>query len=265
MSQLGINTHGMRARREALGLSQRSLGRAIGESESTVRGIERNSGGHGEITLSLLSRLAAALDISPGSLLTAEAVPAVPATEDDVARVLGVLLEEARVPAIHLSDIAAALEWSPRRVRSAINGARQVLGPLGISVWRRPGHGVTVRAVADALADSERERLARANVRRRGMNITHLRLLARVAADDVSASWERTADENERMHLAALRNRGFVETPAGRRPKLSDETAFSLLLTDTPPVANRVVPAASAESVNTDGATPTNTGQVTST
>jgi transcriptional regulator with XRE-family HTH domain len=241
-----VDTQLVRERRDALNLSQRAVGKALGVSSVLIRALETNPGSHPNLTLGFLERLADVLGIQTRELLAPRGATAPNDDDnealhqtdgDDVARLLASLMDDARIPLTHRDDLALVLGWPLEQLQNVVQQTKRTLSGLGMHLHINPGDGYAVRASHGVLTAHEQLQLARARSRRRAMSITAARVLRAIALGDRYGEWRRGCRNPERVAIQALLKRGLIEeVDYGLR--LTDPAADSLLITDRPSAAS---------------------------
>jgi len=215
-------------RREALGLSQRALGRILGVSALTIHTLERDGRAHGGLTVAFLISLADALGVGLLELFACHSTGTEPAAPDDV-KLEAALLDDHSPKLVHKASLAKAFGWTSKRVDNAAGELAKRLAPTGLNLHTLSGIGVGLRARHAVIEDVERRTLGQAEAARGGMKLAHARLLRRVIAGEIDQEWRRSANQNGRMALDGLRKRGLVRDLNGHAV-LSPETADSLFM-----------------------------------
>lgn len=193
-----LDGQAIRIARLDLGLSQRSLAKAVGLATKSMSDIETGNPGAGQETLLPLQRLVDALGVPLSSLL-AEDTPSGPhdagarapeAGPDDMA-VLGSLLLECRVNTAK-SDLADTLGWTLDRLRLAAAALDHHLRPLGMQVHSlrggyriRPAGGHTDRVKVTA----DRVTAARSGMTNADAELLHRALTGGLETRQVTAGW----------------------------------------------------------------------------
>lgn len=150
---LSIDT--IRSRRLALGLSVRAFARAVGVSPMTVTALE-NGRNHEDLSLRLVCRIAAALDLELASLL--ERPEEQPSGPDDVI-VEAALAELGRL--VHRDELARALEWDIARLAAALERLERRLIATGQRLRTR-GANVALATAPEVLTGTQQTALAHA-------------------------------------------------------------------------------------------------------
>ncbi len=193
-----LDGQAIRLARLDLGLSQRSLAKAVGLTTKSMSDIESGHPGAGQETLLPLQRLVDALGV-PLSSLMAEDTPSGPhdagarapdAGPDDMAA-LGSLLLDCRVNTAK-SDLADALGWTLDRLRLAAAALDHHLRPLGMQVHSlrggyriRPAGGHTDRVKLTA----DRVTAARTGLTNADAELLHRALAGVLDTKKVAAGW----------------------------------------------------------------------------
>lgn len=210
--------------RHSRGLSQRAVARALGVSSPTVTRLEAGIG-HEQVTLERLRRLAQALATTPRQLLATESGDSPAAEADDV--IVEAALTRSKTM-IQTDELADGLAWTLRRTTLALRALEARLRGTGVTV-RRTTNGWAIYAREDALTQTQLLELERARQGRRGLTISHARLLLRVLQDEIDARWEQHASNADRVTLASLLKAGYVR---------KDNSRYEL----TPPIAAALAP-----------------------
>lgn len=234
-----INTRLITERRMALNMSERALIQATGVSHRLIYEVDSEPGGDlsialgAGVTLAELARLARALAVNPGDLLTTDdPAPAGPPPAD-VAVLLAALMDGARVTLTSRDDLAHALGWPLERVEDAATQAAGHLPALGLTLHHNHAGTLGIRARHGVLDSDGQQRLARAKTLRTNVRLDEARVLRDVARGQFAKGWRRALRSNQRICIQALRKRGLIEdTPQGLQ--LTAATKYSLLLADEP-------------------------------
>lgn len=234
MSGALINTELIAERRTALNMSPRALHRAAALSHRVVYVTEPGSMAHASMTLAELTRLAAALGVTPADLLTTSSTDTTGPPTDDVGVLLAALMDEAQVALAHKEDVARALRWPLERIDEAVREAAARLPALGLQLHENNG-AVALRAAHGVLSAEDQQRVARAKTLRSHLRIDNARALHDIAHGRVVGDyWERGLSAKRRIAFQGLHKRGLIEeVPAGLQ--LTATAAYSLMLTDEPP------------------------------
>jgi len=233
MNRALINTKLIAERRTALNMSPRALHRAAALSHRVVYVTEPGSMAHASMTLAELTRLAAALGVTPADLLTTSSTDTTGPPTDDVGVLLAALMDEAQVALAHKEDVARALGWSLERMDEAAREAAVRLPALGLQLHENQG-AVALRAAHGALSAEDQQRVARAKTLRSHLRIDKARELHDIAHGRVVGDWHRGLSAKRRIALQGLHKRGLIEeVPAGLQ--LTATAGYSLMLTDEPP------------------------------
>jgi transcriptional regulator with XRE-family HTH domain len=209
--------------RTSQGMSQSQLARALGVSQAVVRDLElgRNQN---ELQLRFLARLADVLEADLRDIVHRDRDAADPA-EDDI-RIEALLTYER--PPLSAQEISAAFAWTLPRTHHAIRQLRDRLVTGGtrlretsIGSWKiAPHHGV--------VSTTDRERLAQARLRKKGLTTTEALVLRHVAAGLVNHTWESKAKRHELMATRGLLEIGLVTTDERGATMMAPKVARSL-------------------------------------
>lgn len=236
MTEPALNTELLVSRRMELGYSHRNMGRLVGVSGTTIRGLE-DARSHARVTLDLLFRLAEALQLPAGALLLEEyqgpdREQAQPGEErrgiSDNARRVGQLLLAAgkgvppgalvRATGLNLKRVKAAVDELQRAtdaaealLRVTTNNSRVALLPRDDAVSKEE----TIALERQVLAVDELKHPA-------------ARMLSAVVHGEIDSDREQKMRRGDRPHLQSLLKRGLITRARGGRLALSGEVAFSL-------------------------------------
>jgi transcriptional regulator with XRE-family HTH domain len=240
-----VDTQLVRQRRDALNLSQRAVGRALGVSSLLIRALETNPGSHSNLTLGFLERLAEVLGVQTHQLLA----PRGPASSNhddnvlcqtadgDVSRLLAALMDDARTTLTHRDDLALVLGWPLERLQRVVQQARRTLPALGMHLHIHPAGGYAVHPSHGVLTAHEQLVLARAKSRRGAMSVTAARVLRAIALGDHISEWRQRCRNPERVAIQTLLKRGLIEED-DQGLRLTGTAADSLLITHQPSAAS---------------------------
>lgn len=231
----------------ALNMSERALIQATGVSHRLIYEVDPRPGGDlsialgAGVTLGELARLASALAVTPGELLTADEPAPTGPPAADIAILLAALMDGAQVTLTRKDDLAHALGWSLERVEDASAQAAKHLPALGLTLHHSHAGGLGIRARHGLLGRDDQQRLARAKTVRTNVRLDEARVLRDVARGQFANDWRRSLRSNQRVCIQALRKRGLIEdTPQGLQ--LTATTKYSLLLTDEPATEDHASP-----------------------
>lgn len=206
--------------RRLAGLSQRALARLLAVAPMTMRRIEEG-GGHGDLTMRFVDRLAKQLGTDVASLLP-EPTEIEPAG-DDVA-VEAALADVGRY--VSLDELGRALGWSSQRAERALQALEARLATTGTMVKRKRVE-YTLGPRRTAITEAQYEALQRVSINRWGLHLGTARVLRDVIDGRVGGDWERNAPAWKPLALGALLKHRLVSMD-GQQALASPAVRFSL-------------------------------------
>lgn len=226
----------IRARRRALGLSQRRLGELCGLNGTTVHRIETEPGAGKYLRLNHLENLALTLEVPPAWLLTTPDDTAAPAGTDTLtdrqsagdtngdARALGALLIGQGPTATQA--LAVSLGWRLDRLHRALTDLGQHLHTAGAALRQQND---TIQIVAGPVRASDRAlvRISRLRLGVRPLNREELRTFNEIRQPGIAAKrldWLLRQQAAQRLVHAGLLKADF--RPGGGSP-LGDDVVTS--------------------------------------
>lgn len=214
----------LRCLRLARGLSERRLGRLIGESGNVIGRLERGHG-HTRLTLGRLERISVALGVHPSALLTDGSAhpPREPGAED--ARLEAALL---RSPVLlSVAELSRGLGLDRKRTRAALETLEGRLATTGARLHRAP-NGYAIVPREELLRPDDVARLERARIDRRALDRRALSLLSAIFVGGGEPSGlEQRLGSADRVALGRLLNARLVERQ-GARYAVVDAVRFGL-------------------------------------
>jgi transcriptional regulator with XRE-family HTH domain len=215
----------LRRLRLKAGLSTRRMGRAVGVSASTIRGLESGAN-HEQLPLILVARLAEALEVTPQELFArARDEPAMAGDDDRV--VEAALQSRSGVTASY--DLATCLGWTLERVVRALDALDQRLEGTGTRLHRNSWQQRAIRPATDLLSDDQQQALHRLGPSERGLTQGTARVLLAAARGELDDRWLKTASNGERVALQSLLKQRLVLAVAGHpQLVLSPDAVFGL-------------------------------------
>lgn len=220
--------------RRVRGQSERDLGTSSGLGRHAIARL-RSGRGHAELRVRDLFALAQSLGVSPRALIRDQEADEEGRAADDAVVLLAALLEISRPGRMRVSELAASLRWTKRRVQQALDSLSEALRETGAALARTQA-GVLVVPRGEILTKRETSALKSARHARRGLNQSHLRLLRKVHCGDFGPhSLERRGQSDFLATLGWLVNHGYIQKTRDGGLELTAETAFSLGLIETKP------------------------------
>jgi transcriptional regulator with XRE-family HTH domain len=189
----------LRRRRLELRLTRRELARRAAVDLSVIEDAEIHGIPIYDHTASLL---AAELGIDTSHL------PQPPSSSSGDVEMLGAVLADLGIP-IATQTIAAALAWSPKRVRDAAKQLQHELQPLGQTVTLSPGDQLGLAPFASCISDEQR-----AAVHREALTIDHATaevLLAILRGRRDERSWNKLADNQRSIAMELVAAGSIIE------------------------------------------------------
>jgi transcriptional regulator with XRE-family HTH domain len=212
------------------GMSQQELGLALGATEAAVRDLERGRN-QNELQLRFLARLVDVLEVDLRDILRRDCDSADPA-EDDMR--VEALLSYERQP-LSVPEIAATFGWTLPRTRQAIGQLRDRLATGGTRLRETSNGSWKVAPHHSVVSTSDRERLAKARLRKKGLNTTEALVLRQLAAGLVDQRWEDKAKRYELMAFGRLHDLGLVISNEHRDNVMASEVERSLHIAQQAP------------------------------
>jgi hypothetical protein len=123
--------------------------------------------------------------------------------------------------------IAKAFGWDLDRVTTAATALARRLEGTGLMLQTHEGGRYAIRPRTEVLTDAEVSVLERGEVARKGLPVSALRLLKKVALGHVTADFERRASNSERVALGTLLKSRLVVVD-GVVYRLSADAVFCL-------------------------------------
>jgi hypothetical protein len=186
----------------------------------TMRRIEEG-GGHSDLTLGFVARLAEALGVDPAALLpAAQTLTAAP----DDASVEAALGELGRY--VPVEELARALGWTLERTNEALAALEERLRTTGTSLKRKRFEYMLGPRVS-ALSEEQRSNLQRVALNRWGLRLGTTRVLRDAFDDAVDGEWERNAPAWKTLALGALLKHGLVHMER-QHAVVGDDVRYSL-------------------------------------
>lgn len=215
----------VRALRLKAALSTRRLGRAVGVSASTIRGLESGTN-HEQLSLLLVARLAEVLGVTPQELFARPCdEPAVPGDDDKV--VEAALRSRSGLTASY--DLSTCLGWTLERVVRALGVLDKRLDGTGARLHRNSWQQRAIRPATELLSDDQQRALHRLGPSDRGLTQGSARVLLAAARGELDDRWLKTASNSERVALQSLLKQRLVLTVAGQpQLVLSPDAVFGL-------------------------------------
>lgn len=225
-----LNAGLVRARRLELGLSERELSAVAGLGQSVIRSLEAGTNHH-DLTLGEVHRLAATLTVDVTHLLARDQ----PERDDeagadahtdgstDVGRVGSLLFAVNRLMAVE--SLAETTGLTLERTHTVLTELDLRLRTIGLRVHRL-GNDVRVSADVDAADAATLQRLWRAHLARRGLDIGQVHALHQVRAGRRG----KTLTNDQRVTVSQLTNAGLLTRTANGGAELSADVRYSLLL-----------------------------------
>lgn len=208
--------------RRLAGLSQRALARLLGVAPMTMRRIEED-GGHGDLTLRFVARMAEVLGADLATLLPA-AQPVEPLPDDRI--VEAALVDLGRYTPSE--ELARALSWTLERTNAALEALETRLRPTG-SILKRKRFEYMLGARRSALSEKQHDALQRVALNRWGLHLGTARVLRDVLDGVVDGDWERSAPPWKTLALGALLKQKLAEMD-GQRVVATESVTKSLAL-----------------------------------
>ena len=206
--------------RRLAGLSQRALARLLGVAPMTMRRIEEG-GGHSDLTLGFVARLAEALGVDLVALLPA---PEAPTSGPDDVTVEAALGEVGRY--VPLEELARALGWNLERATVALTALEERLQTTGTTL-KRKRFEYLLGPRRSALDEEQRANLERLALNRWGLHLGTARVLRDAVDGVVDGEWERNAPAWKTLALGALLKHGLARMER-QRAVVDDHVRFSL-------------------------------------
>lgn len=214
------------------GLSQRALAAAAGTGAGVIARLEAG-GSDRQLTLHRLRAISESLGGEVVDLLsTNDDRPPEPAADD--VKLEALLAHSGRH--LRTDELATVLAWDLLRTGRALRALRRRLN-AGVTL-RRTAAGWRLAAHESILSDLERQRLADAEIVRRGLTVRQYRLLDRLRrGEKIDNAWERRATNADRVDLAVLLRARIAERSESGRIQLTPATLYSLEVTMHDPSA----------------------------
>lgn len=215
-----IDGHKIAELRRLAGLSQRALARLLCVAPMTIHRIE-NGGGHGDLSLRFIDRLAPALGADLATLLPAprDAEP----SSDDVA-VEAALADIGRY--VPVEELARALGWTLGRTNVALAHLDKRLESTG-TILKKKRHEYSVGPRRARLTEEQHDRLQRVALNRFGLHLGTARVLRDALDGLVDGEWERNAPAWKTLALGALLKNRLLRME-GQRAVIAEDVRFSL-------------------------------------
>ncbi len=201
-----LDSERLRSLRLGRGLSQRQLGRMIGESGNTIDRLERGHG-HARLTLGRVARIAQALAVHPSALIAHNDQPPTPPGTNDERLEAALLRSPTRLSRTQLSH---ALQLDRRQADAALKVLEQRLAGTGARL-HHTAKGFAIEPREELLSSDEIARLERARIQRRALDRRALALLYTIFAGPTDRPVERHLGNPDRVALGRLLNARLVE------------------------------------------------------
>ncbi|HLH66790.1 MAG TPA: helix-turn-helix transcriptional regulator [Solirubrobacteraceae bacterium] len=236
MTEPALNTELLVSRRLELGYSHRDMGRLVGVSGTTIRGVE-DARSHARVTLDFLFRFAEALQLPAGALLHDECQGASSeqahagdersGISEDARRVSQLLLAVGK--GVPPAALARATGLNLKRVKAAVDELQRATD-AGEALLRVTINNSRVALLPRDDAVSKEEMIA---LERQVLAVDELkhpaaRMLSAVVHGEIDSDREQNMRRGDRPHLQSLLKRGLIERARGGRLSLSGEVSFSL-------------------------------------
>lgn len=235
MKPARLDTDFMVARRLELGYSHRKMEEETGLSVTTIASLETGRN-HTKVTLAMLDRFAAALQVSMGRLLAERhrtqdaAAPAGAGLSEDACRLGQLLLAAGK--GIPRAAAARTLDVGLKRIHSAVRELQAYSASSPLVRLTTANSRVALVLREDALTASELNALRHAIMAVDDLRLPAARMLSAVAHREVTSDHDQRMREHERPHLFSLLNQRLIERTPDGGVQLSGEVAFSLGLCD---------------------------------
>jgi len=206
--------------RRLAGLSQRALARLLGVAPMTMRRIEEG-GGHGDLTLRFVARLAEVLGVDLAALLPpAQTVDPAP----DDAAVEAALADLGRYTPVE--ELTRALGWSLERTNAALEMLEERLSTSGM-ILKRKRFEYLLGPRRSALTDEQHANLQRVAINRWGLHLGTARVLRDALDGAIDGEWERNAPAWKTLTLGALLKHGLVRIER-QRAVVQEDVRYSI-------------------------------------
>lgn len=206
--------------RRLAGLSQRALARLLLVAPMTIHRIE-NGGGHGDLSLRFVDKLATAIGVDIATLLPA---PEEPEPKPDDVVVEAALAELGRY--VPIEELARALGWTLERADAALRNLQERLRITGQMVKkRRFDYSIGPRPAV--VTEGQHVNLQRSAISRWGLLLGPARVLRDALDGFVDGEWERNAPAWKTLALGTLLKNRLVRMD-GQTAVVVDDVRFSL-------------------------------------
>lgn len=233
MTEPALNAELLVSRRMELGHSHRDIGRLVGVSGTTIRGLE-DARSHARVTLDLIFRIAEALQLPAGALVRDEhqrsnreqprAGESRRGMSDDARRVGQLLLAVGK--GVPPTALARGTGLNLQQVKAAVDELQEATNAdEGLLRITTNNSRVALLPRDDAMSKEEVIPLERQVMAVDELKHPAARMLSAVVHGDIDSDREQNMRRGDRPHLQSLLKRGLIERAPGGRLSLSGEVA----------------------------------------
>ena len=207
----------------------RRVARDLGVSAVTMANLE-DGVNHADLPMRMVADLARVLGVAPVELFArAGDQPAAPAPDDQAVEAALMI----RRSSTSNSDLAKALGWDLRRVRTALARLVERQCHSGIRLHDHKWQCHSLRPATEHLSDEQQQAVHRIGPVQDGLTVETAALLAQVAHGTVSKNWQNPS-ASEQMALQKLLKQGLVSALPGGALAITPMVRFGFFPEDAP-------------------------------